>query len=118
MQKRLTIYLRTHRRRWGLTQKELARLIGLQSGSQVSRLERGKRQPTFPIVIACVLIFGVQAADIFPALVNDVEDEVMQHAYQLYRALQGDTSTAAKAKLELLNQLVAHINPGQNKRTI
>jgi|GEM_PF-6870451 len=79
---------------------------------------KGKRQPTFPIVIACVLLFGVQAAEIFPALVNDVEDNVMQYAYELYRELQGNTSSAAKAKLELLDQLVAHVNPGQDEHAV
>ena len=33
-------YLRTHRRKWALTQKELAFLLGHKSSTHVSRLEK------------------------------------------------------------------------------
>ena len=107
MKRHLAIYLRTHRRRWGLTQRELARLLGLKSGTQVSRLERGTRKPTFPIVVACVVIFGVQGGELFPAIMNEVEEAVMVRAYDLYLDLQGNASNAVKTKLDLLEAMLA-----------
>ena len=107
MKQRFAIYLRTHRRRWGLTQKELAQLIGLESGTHVSRLEHGKRQPTFRVVASCLVVFGVKAAELFPSVVKEVEDEVVRRAYELYLDLQGDPSPTTKTKLNFLEALRA-----------
>ena len=107
MERNLAIYLRTHRRRWGLNEHELARLLGFKSGSHVSRLEHGQRQPTFPVIVACTLIFGVQANKLFPAIVHEVEEQTVRNAYELYLELQGDSSKATKIKLDLLEKVLA-----------
>ena len=39
MAERLKTYLRPLRRRWGLTQRELAFLIGIKNGTVISRIE-------------------------------------------------------------------------------
>src|SRR5262249_38971123 len=52
-------YLRNHRLVWGLTERELSRLIGLRDSSQVCRIERSKRAPKTEIALACQVIFGI-----------------------------------------------------------
>jgi transcriptional regulator with XRE-family HTH domain len=44
--KRLASYLRTERKRAGLTQKEIAFLVGAKNRAQISRFERLRRLPT------------------------------------------------------------------------
>ncbi|WP_082884992.1 helix-turn-helix domain-containing protein [Bradyrhizobium stylosanthis] len=48
-------YVRPHRRRWGLTQQELAFLIGVKSRTAVSRIEGSKRRPSLDAVFICML---------------------------------------------------------------
>ena len=115
--KRLEIYLHTHRRRWGLTQKELSYLLGSKSGTRVSRLERQERQPSLAAAFACQVIFGIRPHELFPRLFAEAEEEVMRRAYDLHERLQGDPSKTTRMKLELLEDALARAkgradNPG------
>lgn len=95
-------YLRTHRRNWGLTQKELASLIGTTSG-QISRYERGKRPPKFEVALACQAIFGVPPSTMFPDTYALVEEEVVRNTYRMDLALENTTSTLGLRKRELFS---------------
>ena len=86
---KLKSYLRSHRRRWGLTQSDLAYLLGLESGTMVSRMERLVREPGPMAVVACRILFGVSPREMFPKHYSDTEEAVMQRAYSLYELLQG-----------------------------
>lgn len=102
MPSKIPNYMRTHRKRWGLTQKELARLIGEKSGTQVSRYERLLRKPKLHIALACQVIFGELPHRVFPKLFEKVEEGVIERAYELYQELEKSTTKAAKRKLALL----------------
>jgi hypothetical protein len=116
MQKKIPSYMRTHRRRWGLTQKELAHLLGSKSGTQVSRYERLLRQPKLYVALACQVIFGELPQSMFPKLYSQVEEGVMRRAYQLYQKLERGTSKASKRKLKLLRDMLrrATVKPNDN----
>ena len=104
MKKEKTIalcYLRTHRRVWGLTAKELAALIGLKSASHMSRIEHGKRTPRVEVALACQVIFGIPPSAMFPHVYTRVEDRVMWNIYQLHLALEKTTSLSGLRKREL-----------------
>ena len=94
-------YLRTHRRVWGLTVKEQASLIGLQSASHMSRIEHGKRNPKLEVALACQVIFGIPPSAMFPHVYTLVEDRVMWNIAQLHLALENTTSLAGLRKREL-----------------
>jgi transcriptional regulator with XRE-family HTH domain len=111
MERRLGTYLRTQRRRWGFTQSELARLLGMKSATHVSRIERGKRKPMTATILASAVIFGVKATEIFPGLADTIEDEVGRRAYELYQELQGNPSKATKLKLDLLETILKRAAP-------
>lgn len=100
--KRLECYLHTHRRQWGLTEEELAFLLGSKSASVVSRLERRERDPSLRAAFACHFIFGVAPDELFPKLYAEVEDAVMRRAIELHERLQGNPSKTTRAKLDLL----------------
>lgn len=104
MKKKFSCYLRPNRRRWGLTQKELAILVGAKTGGAISRIERGDRLPTLTNALACEVLFGLAPSKLFPGAFTQIEDEVIRRAYDLYESLQGASSTANRLKLDFFEQ--------------
>jgi transcriptional regulator with XRE-family HTH domain len=90
-----------HRRNWGLTQKELAGLVGTVSSVQISRYENSKRAPKIEVALACQSIFGVPPSIMFPDAYALVEEEVMRNMYQMDQALSNTTSLSGFRKREL-----------------
>uniref|UniRef100_E6QWT1 Helix-turn-helix domain protein n=1 Tax=mine drainage metagenome TaxID=410659 RepID=E6QWT1_9ZZZZ len=99
-------YLRTHRRLWGLTQQDLAGLMGFQSAGHVSRIENGKRDPTIETALACEVLFGVSPSVMFPQAYDAVEERVMRDIHRLDGTLS-DTSAVDLRKRELLSSAFA-----------
>ena len=94
-------YLRTHRRVWGLTQPDLASLLGFKSANHISRIENGKRDPTVEVAFACQVIFGIPPSQMFPQVYTLVEDRIMWNIYELHSALEKTTSLSGLRKREL-----------------
>lgn len=78
-------YLRTHRKRAGLTQSETAALLGLETGENISRYERESRRPTLETAFALQAIFGVESRELFPGLYREVEQGVRKRARALLK---------------------------------
>src|SRR5712671_7809937 len=91
MRKRSYSFVRAHRRRWGLTQAELALLLGVASSTTVSRIERSVRTPTATVMVACCILFGLPAPELFTSLHDDLEELVGTAAKNLYDALEEKT---------------------------
>ena len=104
--KRLAVYLRAYRRRWGLSQRELAILIGLNSRTMISRIERQKRRPSLSTVIACRILFGTKATELFPGVFGEVEEAVLLRVQALYDDLQGSQSRMTHAKLDFFEEVL------------
>lgn len=66
--KRIASHIRMHRKRSGLTLRELARLVGHRSVGKVSRHERGLTIPTLPVAISYEAIFRVPIRELFPGV--------------------------------------------------
>jgi transcriptional regulator with XRE-family HTH domain len=105
MKKRLDSYVRANRLRSGFTQKELAFIIGVKTRTFISYLEGRKRKPKLEIAFALHIVFGAEAADLFPGLFAGVEESVIARAYDLYESLQGNASKTARAKLDFLERI-------------
>ena len=99
-------YLRSYRLRWGLSQGELANLLGCKTAGVISRIEKKLRAPTLRIVIGCFVLFGTPAAEVFPDISGTVETDVMEQVWALYEKVQGDPSRKTKAKIELLESVI------------
>lgn len=78
----------------------------MQSGTQVSRCERLQRKPTLRVALACQVIFGEPPQALFLQVYSEVEEGVMQRAYQLKKSLEGSMSKTSKRKCELLNDML------------
>jgi transcriptional regulator with XRE-family HTH domain len=105
MKKKLDCYLRSYRRRWGLTQDELARLLGCKTGAVISRLERDGRQPNLDTAYALEVIFGTAPIELFPGLHARVTKNVIARMRDLYDELQGDSSKAIRLKLDFFEEV-------------
>jgi DNA-binding XRE family transcriptional regulator len=93
-------YIRAHRRAWALSQKELARVLGITK-THISRLENGKCAPSMRSALACQVLFGIPPATMFPHTYDRVEDRVIREVYQRHEALSATTNPAAVRKREL-----------------
>src|SRR5437868_6847113 len=107
MNKQLKNYVRPFRRRSGLTQREFAFLVG---GASVSRIERFKQAPNLLAMHASVLLFGVQAAELFPHPLGEVHKALKYRANELYEQLQGNRSKVARTKLNFLEEVLARLD--------
>lgn len=101
-QKKPPCYVRTERRRWALTQGELAHLLGFEHRSSVSRIERGQVIPEFETALALQVIFGVAPSDLFPKIFDEIEERVMRQGAVLYEATLQSSKVRERRKRELL----------------
>ena len=77
---KLENYLETYRKRDGLSQREIAFLLGAQSGAKVCRYERFVREPSLATALAYEAIFKRSVSELFPGLYQKVEGEVAERA--------------------------------------
>jgi len=99
---RLDNYLRTHRKRSGLSQAELAFLLGCQSGTKVSRYERQARIPTLETALACSAVFGISPEELFAGRCQKLQSKIKSRARILAKKLsqvKPDRSTARKLEI-------------------
>src|SRR5262249_5957325 len=99
-------YLRSYRLRWGLSQGDLEHLLGWNRPDVISRIEKKQRQPTLKLVIACLVLFGASAADLFPDISARIEDDVMGRVWDFYELIQGSASRKTKTQIELLENAI------------
>ena len=106
---KLPSYLRYHRRRWGLTQRELAYLLGLKSGSAISRIERNVVQPSLAIALACQVLFDAPLMELFPGAFSAIESAMVERAGELSDRLQRGVERATEAKNELIENILTRV---------
>src|SRR6185295_1549831 len=80
MSSQLPNYLRAHRKRLGLSQEEVAFLLGTPGGAKVCRYERFSRQPNLETLLACEVIFPKSVRELFLGLYQKVQMDVVERA--------------------------------------
>jgi len=83
MAQKLDNYLKTHRKRAGFSQDDIAFLIGMSDGTKVSRYERRRRRPSLETALALEALFGVPTRELFPGVFLTAEQKMRQRARQL-----------------------------------
>lgn len=78
-------YLRAHRKRLGLTQDEVAHLLGTEGAAKMCRYEKFARTPSLETALACEVIFKRPARELFAGLYQKVERQVAARAVTLLR---------------------------------
>jgi transcriptional regulator with XRE-family HTH domain len=98
-------YLRTLRMQWGLTQPELASLLGV-SESALSKFETQALAPTKNLILGIDVIFGQGAREAFPALYAQTERNIMRRAAAFSERLETDSGDTANKKRKLLAEMI------------
>lgn len=94
---KLSHYLRSERRRAGLSQKDVAALMGLRSVAQISRYEQFRRWPPLKVALTYEAIFGKPVAQIFEGTYVNVQKAVRVRARRLLHVAQ---SVASRGRRE------------------
>jgi transcriptional regulator with XRE-family HTH domain len=88
---KLANYIRAYRKKSGLSQREVAYLLGCETGAQVSRYERRRRMPPVQTALACQAVFGTPVADLFAGTYETAAKKVKRRAQKLGLELQKST---------------------------
>lgn len=95
-------YLRRERRAAGISLHELGNMAGGLERSQLSRIERGERPPTFALLLVCQILFELPSHKLFPRAFDEIEERVVRQAYLLHEDLEKVKGPRAAVKREFL----------------
>lgn len=103
----LSNYLKMYRKRSGLSQPELAFLLGCRDGSKISRYERGRRSPSLDALIALQVVFHGPTEALFVGRYGQVLRELRARAKRLIRRVEaaGAADPRTRRKLTFLVEL-------------
>src|ERR1051325_4447743 len=100
---KLQNYLKTYRKRFGLSQVEMAYLLGCKSPSTVSEYETFQRLPTLPVALAYEYLFKVPIAELFAGMYQQIEEELPKRAAKLHsKSQRRQLDQKTKRKLDFL----------------
>src|SRR5215831_8562599 len=99
-------YIEVHRERSGLSQAELAFLIGIGDGSSVSRYELGERTPNLESMLALEFVFAQPMRRLYLGVADGVRESVRSRARTLLESLGDTPSNELALKLDVLSRLV------------
>lgn len=116
---RLPNYLRAQRRKSGLSQNEVAFLLGRMNGAQVSRYEKRRRLPSVETALACEVIFGVPIGELFAGVRDSIGKDIEKRRRELSSKLRTKTPKGSEArmtehKLRWLNDHQTHAVANQS----
>ena len=106
MSRKLPHYLRTERRRHGLTQADIAALLGSSWKGRVSFYERGALPP-IQVALAYEAIFGRGVAELMPGTYDAMTRAVRERARELLAEEPSPRSPRRLRRREAL-QRIAH----------
>lgn len=106
-------YLRFLRRKSGLSQRELALILGSVTASQISRHERSIAPPSLLTAFGYQAVFRMSLSDIFPGLYHAVEDVIEERVNRFGSELNNSTAKgrAAAPIARQLEWLYERMNP-------
>ena len=85
--RRLSNYLRRHRRRSSLSQRELGHVLGYGNEGCISRHESFRILPSLEIAIGYEVVFRVPVSELFAGLRDEVTEDVEARLAQLEQTL-------------------------------
>jgi len=104
---KLANYLKTHRKKSGLSQREVAAVLGFKDGGLISRHERSRHVPPLRHALAYEALFCVPVSILFGGLHETVRGDVETALEELEARLQdmsgkGPLASLRARKLEWL----------------
>ena len=68
-----------YRRRMGLSQKQVARLLGHRDTSMISHYEHGRALPPLAMALRLEIVYRVPVAFLFPAMYDALKRQIREH---------------------------------------
>jgi len=102
---KLPNYLRTHRKRLGLSQADVSFLLGTKAVAQISRYECSVREPSLERALAYEVIFQKPVRELFGGLYERIEAEVAARA----KTLASNTNQRPGQKTDRTQQIFTNI---------
>jgi len=97
-ERELENYLRSHRRKSGLSQRQLGHLLGYDNEVQVSRHERFEAVPPLDSALGYHIVFRVPISALFPRIYEDVREAIEMRLGQLEISLQSSAVRGREAE--------------------
>lgn len=114
MSRYLPSYLKPLRVQRGLSQPELAKLLGI-SASLLSLVETLKRRPTARVILPAEIVFGLPARQIFPGAYRDIAKDVVLRARSLKNQLKRRAVRGRTEKQRVLNDVMKRLARSKNE---
>lgn len=96
--RKLANHLRTHRRKSGLSQRQVGQLLGYRKDVQVSRHESSKTVPLLVSAFGYQVIFRMPMHSLFPGIFEDVRESIEERLRELEISLHGQTVRGSEAE--------------------
>lgn len=109
--RKLPNYLRTYRKRTGLTQKEVGYLLGHNDGSEISQYEQGTWFPNFRALAALETALRVPIGQLFAGAYEEIEVGVLERTGKLIKQIQQQPANLHReAKLQSLRRIIEDLS--------
>ncbi len=95
---RIPNYLRAYRKRLGLSQDDVAFLLGSATGAKMCRYESFNRIPTLRAALALEVVLGRPVSELFAGIFRVVEMEVRGRAKKRADAIVADAKSEPRKK--------------------
>lgn len=96
-QSRLASYLSSHRKRSGLSQERLGKLLGYPDEGPVCRHERLRSVPPLRIALGYQAIFQIPVSELFPGVYERIKQDMEERLAELERTLQQSSARGREA---------------------
>ncbi len=93
---KLSNYLRDHCRRAGISQEEVAFLLGHGGGKGAARDKQLMHEPTLRTIMAYEVVFRASLKELFAGMYRKVEEETMKRAKKLLHRLPMESTSEEK----------------------
>jgi transcriptional regulator with XRE-family HTH domain len=103
-------YIAAARKKGGLTQYDLAALLGVRQGT-VSRYETGRLKPPLRIALGIYIVLGSKPEQCFPAVYDRILDRVMRMGAKLDLKLVGRTDPVSVKKRKTYAAMMKRARP-------
>lgn len=104
-------HIRSNRKLWRLSQRELAVLSGFKSPLAVSRTERSLGKPTLNLALACEVMFKTPVSKLFPGLFAEITENVLNECEILHERIKSKDGSDIREKRKLLRKLLDRAEP-------
>jgi transcriptional regulator with XRE-family HTH domain len=118
---RLVNYVRAHRKRAGLSQLELALILGYRNEGVISRHELFRSVPPLLMALGYEVVFQTSVSELFPGLRETVENAIESSLADFESALHAQKNQGARSQVPVITRKLEWLNerrelPGTKQR--